>query len=323
MTRLQSARPGRHSVAVLVLPGALPLDVGIPLLVFNERPTTPYELIVCGEEPGEVPASSGLAYTVAHGLVGLDSADTVVVPGYTPVDVPLSDAVRTALVQAHERGARLVSICYGAFALADSGLLDGRRVTTHWDAASTLARRYPDLEVDPNVLFTDDGDILTSAGVAAGLDLCLYIVRKDLGAKTANDIARRLVTAPRRAGGQAQFQPAQWFPAADGDSLEAVRTWALEHLDAELNTDLLAAKAAMSRRTFERRFANETGSPPQRWILTSRIDRARTLLEDTDLPIDQIAAHAGLGTGANLRLHFHRAMGVAPSEYRRTFTAQL
>jgi transcriptional regulator GlxA family with amidase domain len=318
-----SADPPRHRVAVLVMPGALPLDVGIPLQVFAERPGTSYALSICAEPPGAVPAASGLAYQVEEGLEALASADTVIVPGYAPPDRPVPPPVREALVAAHERGARLVSICYGAFALADAGLLHGRRATTHWDAAARLARTYPDVEVDPNVLFVDEGSILTSAGVAAGLDLCLYIVRKDLGPKTANEIARRLVTSPRRAGGQAQYQPAGSMPVAGGEALEDVRTWALGHLEEDLTTQHLADRAAMSRRTFERRFVEETGRPPHRWILEARVDMARRLLEDSDLPVDQIAARTGLGTGANLRLHFRRALGTSPGEYRRTFTSTL
>jgi transcriptional regulator GlxA family with amidase domain len=310
----------RHEVAVLVMPGALPLDVGIPLQVFVDRPGVPYTLSICAEHPGAVPAGSGLSYQVEHGLEALASADTIVVPGYSPPDRPVPAPVRDALVAAHERGARLVSICYGAFALADAGLLRGRRATTHWEAAGHLARTYPDVDVDPNVLFVDEGSVLTSAGVAAGLDLCLYIVRKDLGARTANDIARRLVASPRRAGGQAQYQPTGWMPVAEGEQLEEVRTWALEHLGDDLTTQQMADRARMSRRTFERRFVEETGRPPHRWILGARVDLARRLLEDSDLPIDQIASRAGLGTGANLRLHFRRVLDTTPAEYRRTFT---
>ncbi|MFE5774427.1 GlxA family transcriptional regulator [Brachybacterium sp. NPDC056505] len=318
-----SAPPARHRVAVLVMPGALPLDVGIPLQVFAERPGTSYALSICAESPGAVPAASGLVYQVGQGLEALASADTVIVPGYAPPDRPVPQPVREALVAAHERGARLVSICYGAFALADAGLLRGRRATTHWDAAAQLARTHPKVEVDPNVLFVDEGSVLTSAGVAAGLDLCLYIVRKDLGPRTANEIARRLVASPRRAGGQAQYQPTGWMPVAGGEQLEEVRTWALTHLDDDLTTQQMADRARMSRRTFERRFVEETGRPPHRWILGARVDLARRLLEDSDLPIDQIASRAGLGTGANLRLHFRRALGTSPAEYRRTFSATL
>ncbi|MBK0331451.1 helix-turn-helix domain-containing protein [Brachybacterium sp. MASK1Z-5] len=313
----------RHEVAVLVMPGALPLDVGIPLQVFIDRPGVPYALSICAEHPGAVAAASGLSYQVERGLEALGSADTIVVPGYSPPDRQVSAPVREALVAAHERGARLVSICYGAFALADAGLLSGRRATTHWDAAAQLARTHPDVDVDPNVLFVDEGSVLTSAGVAAGLDLCLYIVRKDLGPRTANEIARRLVASPRRAGGQAQYQPTGWMPVAGGEELEEVRTWALAHLDDDLTTQQMADRARMSRRTFERRFVEETGRPPHRWILGARVDLARRLLEDSDLPIDQIASRAGLGTGANLRLHFRRALGTSPAEYRKTFSATL
>lgn len=215
-----------------------------------------------------------------------------------------------------------MSICYGAFALADAGLLDGRRATTHWDAAAELGRRYPDVDVEPNVLFVDQGAVLTSAGVAAGLDLCLYIVRKDLGAKAATEIARRLVTAPRRAGGQAQFMPTPGITTANvGATLDDVRAWATRHLDERLTVQQLAARAKMSSRTFERRFVQETGTTPHRWILHARLDAARLLLEDSDLAIDQIAARVGFGTGSNLRLHFRKALQVSPAQYRKTFAS--
>ncbi|WP_245631490.1 GlxA family transcriptional regulator [Curtobacterium ammoniigenes] len=314
-----------HSVVVLVLEGALPLDVGIPLQVFAERADMPYRLTVCGESVGVVRVGSGIGIAVTAGLDALRTADTVIIPGYAPPTRPLSDAVRAALAQAHRRGSRMVSICYGAFALADAGLLDGLRATTHWDAAGELARRYPNIQVDPNVLFVDQGSVLSSAGVAAGLDLCLYIVRKDLGAKAANEVARRLVTAPRRPGSQAQYAPpAQAIPSASTEPiLDDTRAWAHRHLDEQVTVAQMAARASLSKRTFERRFVQETGTTPHRWLLQARLSAARTLLEDTQLPIDQIAERAGLGSAANLRLHFRRVLGTTPSDYRMTFAAAL
>lgn len=315
-------RTHTHKVAVLVMEGALPMDVGIPLQVFAGRPGFPYELAVCGESPGVVGTGSGIGFSVPDGVDALDDADTVIVPGYAPATRPVPRAVRTALLAAHDKGARIVSICYGAFALADAGLLDGRRATTHWDAAAELGRRYPDVDVEPNVLFVDQGSVLTSAGVAAGLDLCLYIVRKDLGAKAATEVARRLVTAPRRAGGQAQFMPTAGVTANIGATLDDVRAWATRHLDQRLTVQQLAAKANMSSRTFERRFVQETGTTPHRWILHARLGTARLLLEDSDLTIDQIATRAGFGTGSNLRLHFRKALHVSPAQYRKTFASR-
>ncbi|WP_405884966.1 MULTISPECIES: GlxA family transcriptional regulator [unclassified Streptomyces] len=310
-----------HQVMVLVLDGALPLDVGIPTQVFHSRDGLPYELTVCGVAAGTVPSSEGFGYTVPQGLDALTRADTIIVPGYAPVGRPIPAAVHEALRRAHSRGARIASICYGAFALADAGLLEGRRATTHWDAADMLALRHPDIVVEPNVLFVDEGSVLTSAGVAAGIDLCLHIVRRDLGVSVANDIARRLVTAPYRSGGQAQYLPRS-SPAPHGDTLAATREWALTRLHEPLAVTDLATHARMSLRTFMRRFAEETGKTPLQWVLRARVDAARALLETTKLPVDQIAERVGLGTGSNLRLHFRRILDVSPSEYRAAFSGR-
>lgn len=312
-----------HEVVVLVLEGVLPLDVAIPLQVFAERPGLPYRLTVCGETPGVVKAGSGIGIAVSAGIDALATADTVVVPGYGPPTRPISPTVRAALVDARQRGARIASICYGAFALAEAGLLNGLRATTHWDAAGELARKYPDVDVDPDVLFVDQGTVLSSAGVAAGIDLCLYIVRKDLGARAANDIARRLVTAPRRPGGQAQYTPAVPARVYTQAALDDTRAWAHRHLGEQLTVPQLAAHAKVSTRTFERKFIQETGMPPHRWLLRARLDATRTLLEDTGLSVDQIAQRVGFGSGANLRSHFRKLLGTTPSAYRRSFDSTL
>ncbi|MFJ3639707.1 GlxA family transcriptional regulator [Streptomyces sp. NPDC090108] len=312
---------GTHQVMVLVLEGALPLDVGIPTQVFHSRAGLPYELTVCGVAAGTVPSDEGFGYTVPHGLDALDRADTVIVPGYAPAGRPIPAAVHDALRSAHARGARIASICYGAFALADAGLLAGRRATTHWDTADLLALRHPDIVVEPNVLFVDEGSVLTSAGVAAGIDLCLHMVRSDLGVSAANDIARRLVTAPHRSGGQAQYVPRS-SPAPHGDTLAATREWALTRLHEPLTAAEFAAHARMSPRTFMRRFTEETGDTPLQWVLRARVDAARALLETTRLPVDQIAERVGLGTGSNLRLRFRRILDVSPSEYRAAFSGR-
>ncbi|MGW0159280.1 GlxA family transcriptional regulator [Mycobacterium sp. NPDC003323] len=310
------ARP--HRVVVLLLEGALPLDVGIPAEVFHPETGFPYEVTACGVTAGTVPSHGSFGYSVARGLEALADADTVVVPGYAPAGRPIPPEVGEALRSAAAGGARMVSICYGAFALADAGLLDGLRATTHWDAADKLAQRHPQITVEPNVLFVDEGSVLTSAGAAAGLDLCLHIVRRDLGVSAANEIARGLVTAPYRAGGQAQYLP-KTSSEVHGESLAATREWALTRLDQQLTLAALADHARMSPRTFLRRFAEETGTTPLQWILRARVDAARELLESTRLPVDRIAENVGLGTGSNLRLHFRRLLDVSPSEYRATF----
>ncbi|WP_338145515.1 GlxA family transcriptional regulator [Cryobacterium lactosi] len=305
-------------MVVLVLDGALPLDVGIPAEVFHPETGFPYEVSVCGVEPGTVPAHGGFGYAVSRGLEALAGADTIIVPGYAPAGRQVPAEVQEALRSAAARGVRIASICYGAFALADAGLLDGLRATTHWDAVKQLAERHPQITVEPNVLFVDEGLILTSAGAAAGIDLCLHIVRSDLGVSAANEIARSLVTAPYRSGGQAQYLPKN-SSVPHGDTLAGTREWVLLRLDQHLTIDGLAAHARMSPRTFLRRFADETGNTPLQWILRARVDAARELLEGTRLSIDQIADQVGLGTGSNLRLHFRRIVDVTPSEYRATF----
>lgn len=310
-----------HRVVVLILDGALPLDVGIPTEVFHPETGFPYEVSVCGVVAGTVPSHGGFGYAVPRGLDALAEADTIVIPGYAPAGRPLPADVHDALRSAASRGVRIASICYGAFALADAGLLDGLRATTHWDAADQLARLHPRIAVEPNVLFVDEGSILTSAGAAAGLDLCLHIVRCDLGVSAANEIARGLVTAPHRGGGQAQYLP-RTSTVPRGDTLAATREWALRRLGHQLTVAGLAAHARMSSRTFLRRFAEETGTTPLQWILRARVDAARELLENTRLSVDQIADQVGLGTGSNLRLHFRRIVDVTPSEYRATFAGR-
>ncbi|MEU6474441.1 helix-turn-helix domain-containing protein [Streptomyces massasporeus] len=309
-----------HRVAVLVLEGAKPLDVGIPAQVFTTRASMPYEVRVCGATPGLVTGGDGLAYHVAHGLDALEWADIVFVPGYRHPDLEdPPQPVVDALIAAHERGARLAAISTGAFALAATGLLDGRRATTHWHYTRALAARYPRVQVDENVLFVDEGSVLTSAGAASGIDLCLHILRGDLGVAASNHAARRLVAAPYRSGGQAQYVPRS-VPEPLGERFGTTREWALHRLGEPLSLDLLARQAGVSARTFSRRFVEETGYTPMQWVMRARIDRARELLERSERSVEQIAADVGLGTGANLRMHFQHILGTTPSEYRRTFT---
>jgi transcriptional regulator GlxA family with amidase domain len=305
-----------HAVAILVLDGVLPLDFGIPAQIFRTGPEVPYRLTVCGET-SEVEAATGYFLSVPGTLDDVRRADTVIVPGYVGHSRQLSDEVLAALRHVHARGGRLVSICVGAFALAAAGVLDGLTVTTHWRDADELARLYPQLTVDPDVLYVDSGTVLTSAGVASGIDLCLHIVRRDLGAAVANQVAKAIVAAPHREGGQSQFIGAP-VGRPDG-SLAATRAWALENLDRPLSVHDLAGRAKVSERTLGRRFLEETGVPPLQWLLRERIGLARELIEADDLGIEQIAARCGLGTAANLRLHFRRMVGTTPTAYRRSF----
>ncbi|MGW4880831.1 GlxA family transcriptional regulator [Streptomyces sp. NPDC004262] len=314
------SRTPLHRVAVLVLEGAKPLDVGIPAQVFTTRASMPYEVRVCGAAPGLVAGGDGLSYHVAHGLDALEWAEIVFVPGYRFPDRndPLP-AVVEALLAAHRRGARVAAISTGAFALAATGLLDGRRATTHWHYTRSLAERHPLVRVDENVLFVDEGSVLTSAGAASGIDLCLHILRGDLGVAASNHAARRLVAAPYRSGGQAQYVPRS-VPEPLGERFAATREWALHRLAEPLTLDALARNAGVSARTFSRRFVADTGYTPMQWVMRARIDLARELLERSERSVEQIAGDVGLGTGANLRLHFQRILGTTPSDYRRTFT---
>jgi transcriptional regulator GlxA family with amidase domain len=309
---------GRHQVAVLALPGVLALDLGIPVQAFGNDPR--YQVTVCADTAAGPVRSGGFTVTAAHGLEALAEADTVVIPGYADcVAAPPSAAVLSAVRTAHARGARTVSICSGAFALAAAGLLDGRPVTTHWQVAGLLQHHYPRVKVLPDRLFVDDGDILTSAGVTAGVDLCLHIIRGDHGAAAANDRARALVAPPRRDGGQAQFV-ARCLPPANGDDLADVRAWMLAHLDRRQTLDDLAHRAHMSRRTFIRHFQRETGVSPITWLTSARVDWARELLETTDVAVERIGQIAGLGSPAALRATFHRHLGTSPQKYRALFT---
>ena len=307
---------GRHRIAVLALPGVPALEFGIATQTFAADPY--YDIVICADgRPGPVP-SAGFTVTATAGLDALTGADTVIVPGYRDIDTPPSADVLDALRDAHLAGARLVSICVGAFALAAAGLLDGRPATTHWQYADQLRRRYPKVEVVLNRMYVDDGDILTSAGVTAGLDLCLHLIRRDRGPAAANTRARALVAPPRRTGGQAQFIE-RLRSEATGDQLAPLRNWILDNLADELTTDVLAAHAHMSRRTLIRRFRQETGTSPMAWLADARIDRARDLLETTTLPVERIGQLTGRGAPSSVRAAFHRHIGTSPQEYRALF----
>jgi transcriptional regulator GlxA family with amidase domain len=306
-----------HRVVALALPEVVDFDLSIPAQMFTSwSAPAPYSFEVCGAAPGLVPTTTGYSLHVSRGLEALGEADTVVVPGYVPHDRP-NDEVCEALRAAALGGARMMSICTGAFALAGAGLLDGRSAATHWAAAAELADTYPEVDVDPDVLYVDNGQILTGAGLAAGIDLCLHVVRQDRGATAAAGLARTMVVAPYRDGGQAQFLTQPLPPAGDG--LAETCAWMMTRLGDPLTVEDMARHAGWARRTFARRFLAETGTTPLRWLASQRLNQARRLLETTDLPIEQIAGLSGFGTGANLRLHFSRRLGVTPTTYRRTY----
>jgi transcriptional regulator GlxA family with amidase domain len=315
--RADGARTTRHRLAVLALDGVVPFDLSLPIEVFGRARladgSPAYELLVCG--PTAELAAGPIAVRVPHGLDVLATADTVVVAGVDDVDRPVPPAVVAALRSAP---GRLASVCSGAFVLAAAGLLDGRRATTHWVAAADLARRHPAVRVDPDVLFVDDGDVLTSAGAAAGLDLCLHMVRSDHGAAVAAEAARAAVMALERTGGQAQFVVRE-PPGETGGSLEPLLGWLGENLHRPLTLEDIAARAAMSPRSLTRRFREQTGSSPARWLGRHRIRRAQVLLESTDRPVERIGAEVGFGSPTAFRERFRDVVGVSPRDYRRSF----
>ncbi|MEG8178377.1 helix-turn-helix domain-containing protein [Nocardia terpenica] len=306
-----------HRVAVLALDGVTPLDLAIPTQIFNARPETPYEMTVCALD-SQVATTGGFALIPGGSLEQVRHADTVIVPGFEPLHRP-PEAALGVLAEARDRGRRVVSICTGAFALAAAGVLDGLHATTHWNHIDDLERDFPSVRVDRDVLYVDEGNVLTSAGVCCGIDLCLHIVRRDLGAVVANQIARGLVAAPHREGGQAQYVPVP-VASSGAASLSGTRGWALQRLDEPLTLRVLARHAGLSQRTFMRRFTEETGTTPLQWLLNARLGKARELLETTDHSVDRIARDCGLGTAANLRLHFRRTLNTTPTAYRGTFT---
>ena len=314
-----------HRVVVLLLAPVVGFDAAIAPMLFGSAEDDAgeglYEVITCGLDRQPVPGTSGFDVVPAAGPEALATADTVVIPGTRYPEARtqgvLPDRLREALASVRP-GTRMVSICTGAFVLAAAGLLDGRRATTHWKFAADLQRMHPLVDVDENVLFVDEGDVLTSAGLAAGIDLCLHVIRSDHGVQVANRVARHCVVPPWREGGQAQFIDHQ-IPVADDASTAATRQWALRHLDGELTVEQLARRAHMSPRTFNRRFREETGQAPGVWIRQRRLDLARELLETRDLGIDEVARLSGLGTAGNLRHHLRRGVGMSPSSYRRVY----
>ncbi|HKD54304.1 MAG TPA: transcriptional regulator FtrA [Steroidobacteraceae bacterium] len=287
-----------------------------------ELPVNWYEFAVCAAERGPLRAAGGVVVRVPHSLRLLESADTIVIPGWRAVDEPPPEMLLTRLRRAFERGARLCSICSGVFVLAAAGVLDGRRATTHWRYVAPLAARYPRIRVEPNALYVDEGRVLTSAGSAAGLDMLLHLVRRDFGPRIANQVAQRLVIAPHREGDQAQFVPRPL--ASDGRGrLARLMDFVRAHPAAPHTLASLAQRAAMSPRTLQREFNAATGMSPYEWLVAERIERAKELLETTRLPAQSVAARAGLGSAESLRHHFRERVGTTPSAYRRRFSRRV
>ncbi|MEU5673404.1 helix-turn-helix domain-containing protein [Micromonospora sp. NPDC047753] len=310
-----------HRVVALVLPPQSTFELACVAEVFGvRRPGLPvnYRFDVCAEQPGMVPTLAGYDMAVTSGLHALETADTVVIPGWQRREQPAPAAVIDALWRAHRRGARIVAICSGAFLLAHAGLLDQRRATTHWRMAAEFGARFPGVQVEADSLYIDLGDVATSAGTAAGIDLCLHLVRNDHGAAHANQIARHMVMPPHREGGQLQYAAAS-RTAHTPVSLGPVLDWATERLQDPLTVNDLATQARMSPRTFARRFTAQLGVSPGQWLLQQRITAARALLEETDLPVETIATRVGLSTATNLRRRFRATVNTTPAAYRRSF----
>ncbi|MFI6594708.1 helix-turn-helix domain-containing protein [Nonomuraea sp. NPDC050536] len=313
------------SVAVLAFDGMAPFELGCVVEIFGlPRPELDvpwYTLSVCAETAEPLRVVGGFTMRAEHGLDVLAAADTVIVPGVADVRGEVSGELVEALRAAHGRGARIVSICSGAFALAAAGLLDGREATTHWNYADLLRSRYPAVRVTPSVLYVDGGDVLTSAGSAAGLDLLVHLVRKDHGARVANAVARRLVIPPHREGGQAQFIEAPVPPPGDDDGVARAMAWALGNLAEPLTVARLAREARMSERSFIRHFKRQTGTSPLRWVIAQRVAACLPMLESSQAPVEEVGVAVGFDSPVTFRHHFTRAMRTSPSAYRRAFSA--
>lgn len=315
-----------NSYAVIVFNGVNPFHLSVPCIIFrpdaSNRQVPDFKVKVCAVDPSPIQTNVGYSIHAAHSLAGLKDAETIIVPSWRDTAELPPQALLNALRKAHQRGAKIVSFCLGAFVLAAAGLLDGRRATTHWKWAHELARRYPCINVEPGVLYVDEGDIVTSAGCAAAIDCCLHLVRTQHGAEIANHIARRLVVPPFRQGGQAQFIEQPIFSSVTPDRLSQVMDWVTQNLNATHTLDELAARALMSRRTFTRRFRQVTGTTVGQWLLNQRLALAQRMLEMTDTPIERVAETAGFASPALFRRSFGQAFGVKPSVYRREFRGE-
>lgn len=322
-TSAHSGALPRHVVAVVAFDRISPFHLSVPCVVFGEDRAggglPDFDFRVCAAEPGPLTTTAGFSIAVTHGLEALGDADTIIVPTWRDPDEPPPAALLAALRAAHARGAQLVGLCLGAFVLAAAGLLDDRPASTHWAWADDFARRYPRVRLDPDVLYVDDGNVMTSAGTAAGLDCCLHVLRKMCGAEAANYVARRLVVSPHRQGGQAQYIQQPMPPNLRGDRLSGLLDWVSGNLAAPHTLDSLAGRALMSRRTFTRRFRLATGTTVGAWLLAQRLARVQQLLESSDESVEAIAGIAGFGSTASLRQHFTEAFRTSPSAWRREF----
>lgn len=314
----------RHLVVASIAPGTNAFELAVACEVFGlvrpELGVEWYDFVVANADREQVAMAGGMVATPGGGPEAFDRADTIVVPNGPVYEPGCSTALIDALQRAHDRGARLISYCSGAFALAEAGLLDGRTATTHWYYADAFRRRFPAVDLRPDVLYVDDGDILTSAGTSAAIDVSLHVVRQDHGAEVANLVARRMVVPPHRDGGQAQFIDTPVSASSTSSrSLAPVLDWILDHLHDPLTVEAMAAEAMMSPRTFARRFLADVGETPLQWLIRQRVHRAQELLETTELGLDIVATECGFGSAATLRVHFQRVASTSPSAYRRTF----
>jgi transcriptional regulator GlxA family with amidase domain len=315
---MKTATPRRHKIAVIAFDGITPFHLSVPGTVFRDAEN--FDIKVCSADPSPLRTTAGFDITVPHGLQTLGRADIVILPTWYDDCRPASSVLLDALRRAHRRGARIVGLCLGAFPLAEAGLLDGRSATTHWAWADTLAARHPAVTVDREVLYVDD-DVLTSAGVAAGLDCCLHLLRQLCGAETANHVARQLVVAPHRQGGQAQFIERPVPVSGSDDRFVQVLEWVNQRLAEHHSIDALARRAAMSRRNFTRHFRDATGTSFKQWLLNQRVAHAQRLLETTEASIEIVAQQVGFGSALSLRQHFRTALRTSPSDYRKLFRA--
>lgn len=312
----------QDSIAVVAFDRISAFHLSVPCIVFEDRgiPGMPrFKVKVCAAEKGPLRTNAGFSIGPRHGLEALARAGTIIVPSWRDPEERPPEALLKALRRAHSRGARIVGLCLGSFVLAEAGLLDGRPATTHWMWAGTFARRHPEARLDPDVLYVDDGDVLTSAGTAAGIDCCLHLLRLRCGAEVANTVARRMVVQPHRQGGQSQFIEQPVRPSAARDPFSEALDWAAANLAHPHTLDGLAERARMSRRSFTRRFQKEKGTTVWSWLLERRLAQAQRLLETTDRSIDHIASEAGFGSAVSLRLRFRESLKTSPSAYRRTF----
>jgi transcriptional regulator GlxA family with amidase domain len=315
--------PRRLTVAVIAFDGMSPFHLSVPCLVFGGNRRDPgvstFEVVVCAADAGALRTEAGFTIATQFDLAAVDTADIVIMPSWHDDCREAPSALLEALRRAHRRGTTVVGLCLGAFPLAQAGLLDGRTATSHWERVDTLAERYPKVKVDPDVLYVDEGDVLTSAGVAAGLDCCFHLLRRLSGAEVANRRARRLLIAPHRQGGQAQFIERPLPVTNSDDRLSQVLEWVTQHVEQTHSIDSLAERAAMSRRNFTRHFRQTTGTSFKQWLLNQRLAHAQRMLESSDASIEVVAQQAGFGTGLSLRQHFRAALDISPSVYRKQF----